>query len=88
MSGLCANLHLAQTDNHASISPLRFLQAGCPSCRSTNSVKALKRNTWTGKVVGKTADVAYLVFLKKLLIGRNSEPRASEQTTEHKVKMN
>jgi len=31
-----------QTDNHASTSPLRFLQAGCPSCRPTNSVKALK----------------------------------------------
>jgi len=31
-----------QTDNHASIPPLSFLQAGCPSCRPTNSVKALK----------------------------------------------
>ena len=31
-----------QTDNHASTTPLRFLQAGCPSCRPTNSVKALK----------------------------------------------
>jgi len=30
-----------QTDNHASTSPLSFLQAGCPSCRPTNSVKAL-----------------------------------------------
>jgi len=30
-----------ETDNHASISPLSFLQAGCPSCRQTNSVKAL-----------------------------------------------
>ena len=30
-----------QTDNHASIAPLSFLQAGCPSCRPTNSVKAL-----------------------------------------------
>jgi len=29
-----------QTDNHASTPPL--LQAGCPSCRPTNSVKALK----------------------------------------------
>ena len=28
--------------NHASTSPLSFLQAGCPSCRPTNSVKALK----------------------------------------------
>jgi len=27
--------------NHASIPPLSFLQAGCPSCRLTNSVKSL-----------------------------------------------
>ena len=31
-----------QTDNHASTSPLIFLRAGCPSCRPTNSIKALK----------------------------------------------
>jgi len=31
-----------QTDNGASIQPLSFLQAGCPSCHPTNSVKALK----------------------------------------------
>jgi len=30
------------TDNHASTPPLSFLQAGCHSCRPTNSVKALK----------------------------------------------
>jgi len=28
--------------NHASTPPLSFLQAGCPSCRLTNSAKALK----------------------------------------------
>jgi len=33
---------LLQTDNHASIPPLSFLQTGCPSCRPTNSVKALE----------------------------------------------
>jgi len=35
---------LLQTDNYASNSPLIFLQAGCPSCRQTNSisVKAVK----------------------------------------------
>ena len=33
-----------QTDNHASTPPLCFLQAGCPSCRPTNSVKAPKAN--------------------------------------------
>jgi len=31
-----------QTDNHASTLPLSFLQAGCPSCRPINSVRALK----------------------------------------------
>jgi len=31
-----------QTDNHANTPPLRVLQAGCPSCRPTNSFKALK----------------------------------------------
>ena len=36
---VCTSL---QTDNHASTPPLSFLQAGCPSCCPTNSVKALK----------------------------------------------
>jgi len=31
-----------QTDNHANTPPLSFLEAGCPSCCPTNSVKALK----------------------------------------------
>jgi len=31
-----------QTENHASTSTLSFLQAGCPSCHPTNSVKAPK----------------------------------------------
>jgi len=30
-----------QTDNHTNTPPLSFLQAWCPSCRPTNSVKAL-----------------------------------------------
>ena len=30
-----------QTDSHASTPSLSFLQAGCPSCRPTNSIKAL-----------------------------------------------
>jgi len=33
---------LLQTDNHTSTPPFIFLQAGCPSCPPTNSVKALK----------------------------------------------
>jgi len=31
---VCTSL---QTDNHANTPPLSFLQAGCPSCRPTNS---------------------------------------------------
>jgi len=42
---ICNFMHVCtslQTDNHASTPPLSFLQAGCPSSRPTNSVKALK----------------------------------------------
>jgi len=46
---VCTSL---QTDNHASIPPLSFLQAGCPSCRPTNSVKALKAlNVYTARIL-------------------------------------
>jgi len=43
---VCTSL---QTDNHASTSLLSFLQAGCPSCCPTNSVKALKAKSTEGK---------------------------------------
>ena len=36
---VCTSL---QTDNHTSTPPLSFVQVGCPSCRPTSSVKALK----------------------------------------------
>ena len=36
---VCTSL---QTDSHTSTLPLSFLQAGCLSCRPTDSVKALK----------------------------------------------
>ena len=36
---VCTSL---QTDNHASTTPLKFSQAGRPSCRPTNSVKAAR----------------------------------------------
>jgi len=42
-AGLYASPHLIP-DNHVNIPPLSFLQAGCPSCCPTNSVKALKAN--------------------------------------------
>ena len=42
---------LLQTDNHASTPPLSFLQAGCPSCRPTNSVKALNARAINGSLI-------------------------------------
>jgi len=41
MQIICTSL---QTDNHTSTSPLRFLQAGYPSCHPTKRVKSLKTN--------------------------------------------
>jgi len=50
---VCTSL---QADNHASTPPLSFLQAECPSCRPTNSVKALKAhpNTQQTSLSGST----------------------------------
>jgi len=47
---ICTSL---QTDNHASTPPLSFLQAGCPCCRPTNSVKALKKSLNISKGANK-----------------------------------
>ena len=41
-AGPCASLHLAPDRLPCQHPTTRFLQAGCPSCRPTNSVKALK----------------------------------------------
>jgi len=43
---VCTSL---QTDNHVGTPLLSFLQAGCPSCHPTNSVKALKANIANNK---------------------------------------
>ena len=45
---------LFQTENHASTQSLSFLQARCPPCRPTNSVKALKaKNCKTANETGR-----------------------------------
>ena len=44
-TGLYASLHLAPARRPCSTPSLSFLQAGCPSCRPTNSIKALKAST-------------------------------------------
>ena len=55
-----------QTDNHASTPPLSFLKAGCPSCRPTNSVKALK---------------ACLVFNNSQIIIKHADVLSKHSTT-------
>ena len=44
-----------QTDNHTSTPSLSFLQARCPSCHPTNSIKALKAfeetKYWTFEII-------------------------------------
>ena len=49
---------LLQTDNHASTLPHSFLQAGCPSGHTTNSVKALKAMPTQPKISRKLFSVA------------------------------
>jgi len=46
---------LLETDNRTSTPPLSFLQAGCHSCRPTNSVKALNTNIQDIPILGKSA---------------------------------
>jgi len=48
---VCTSL---QTDNHASTPPFSFLQAGCPSCRPTNSIKALKASQARARCIKHT----------------------------------
>ena len=61
---VCTSL---QTDNHVSTPPLSFLQAGCPSCRPTNSVKALK-GVAVDKVMIKENYYYYSIMLVSLCI--------------------
>ena len=63
---VCTSL---QTDNHSNTPPLSFLQAGCPSCRPTNSVKALKaRSASTLPLNSYQLSVSFLFTLPMLLV--------------------
>ena len=48
-----------QTNNHTSTPPLSFLQAGCPSCRPTNSVKAPDTRTVSKKKSNRKSHALY-----------------------------
>jgi len=42
VSGSGKSWAICKSTSHTSTPPLSFLQAGCPSCHPTNSIKALK----------------------------------------------
>jgi len=52
--GICKFAPRSRQNSHASTSPLSFLQAGCPSCRPTNSVKALKTQALKAQILTGT----------------------------------
>jgi len=74
-----------QTHNHASTPPLGFLQAGCPSCRPTNSKKNNnnknnKKYTVQYKIQDKT------MYIKKktlhcLLLGSTAYTKCKDAAT-------
>jgi len=62
-----------QTDNHASTPPLSFLQAGCPSCRPTNSrtLKKIDKSGYAFVHYTRNKLPHYLVNCKIRLPGRS-----------------
>jgi len=66
-----------QIDNHASTPPLRFLQAGCPSCRPTNNVKALKAmgNESVPKIITNTRNLFSWAAVSILVISNRNSSR-------------
>ena len=71
---VCTSL---QTDNQASTPPLSFLQAGCPSCRPTNSVKAMKA-FFHPPVATYSARVRVRVIYKSFIFTFNHWPVKTE----------
>jgi len=64
---VCTSL---QTDNHASTPLLSFLQAGCPSCRPTKTVKALKAGQQIYRYTDKIIAILSAFSALTLLVGR------------------
>ena len=78
---VCTSL---QSDNHASTPPLSFLQAGCPSCCPTNSVKALKARHATSLLTDfNTTETDFLHNVSSLIcsLHQRSEARFTKYLT-------
>jgi len=74
---VCTSL---QTDNHASIPPLSFLQTRCPSCCSTNSVKALKAKNWWQIVWLKSSPTLASTYLNNPSFKNPTEHQTNNHT--------
>jgi len=64
-----------QTDYYASTPPLSFLQAGCPSCHPSNSVKALKAKL---PAYRKTLNVS-VTFISRILQAKENREITGRQ---------
>jgi len=76
---VCTSL---QTDNHANTSPLSFLQAGCPSCRPTNSIKALKAGMAHETINCMLTYSLHAFSALSLLAGRQEEQLACKKLSD------
>ena len=72
---VCTSL---QTDNHTSTPSLSFLQAGCPSCRPTNSVKPLNALVYS-IFLFKRPSFPATFSASTLLVGRQEEHPACKK---------
>ena len=72
---VCTSL---QTDNQTSTPPLSFLQAGCPSCLPTNSVKALKTITTNCTLFHQ--NVSSIYTCRRLVLPENSTEKNCART--------
>ena len=70
-----------QTDNHTNTPSLSFLQAGCPSSRPTNSVKALKALKEAELTVGKRRNTTNQT--KDKCIGLHHSTHVNKNTLKH-----
>jgi len=67
---VCTSL---QTNNHAITPPLSFLQAGCPSCHPTNSVKSTEGIKCLNKKLNKMPHYQLLLHLFSSLFSRTTK---------------
>ena len=79
---VCTSL---QTDNHASSQPLSFLQARCPSCCPTNSIKAQKANASTSCYINGSKRPHHHVLPLACMLGHAKD--APKSVPSYKIKL-